>query len=302
MGKERLEKLKKEYEQIEVPKEAKERILEGIEKAHNEKRKTRPFKIVKRTGVCAAACFACMVIVVNSSQTFARAVEGIPVIGALAKVVNFRTYENKTNNFYAHVDIPEVKDEDPAGKPEKDSQEQKGNLDMTNKKISQYADELIKTYENELKASGGAGNYALESTYQVVSETEDYLAIEIDTTVVMAGGTEYKKVFNIDKSTGAIVSLKDFFSEGSAYKKWISDDIKRQMREQMAADENRIYFLDSDMPEDDFHEITDDTSFYFDGEGNLVILFDEYEVAPGYMGAVSFTVDREVFRQGLLYP
>ena len=29
--------------------------------------------------------------------------------------------------------------------------------------------------------------------------------------------------------------------------------------------------------------------------GNLVIAFDEYEVAPGYMGAQEFTVEKGIF-------
>ena len=37
-----------------------------------------------------------------------------------------------------------------------------------------------------------------------------------------------------------------------------------------------------------------DESFYFNEEGLLVIAFDEYEVAPGYMGAVEFTIPSSV--------
>lgn len=65
----------------------------------------------------------------------------------------------------------------------------------------------------------------------------------------------------------------------------ISENIKTQMREQMVADEGVIYFLDDeDMPEFNFQSITEQTNFYFNESGELVIVFDEYEVAPGYMG------------------
>ena len=66
------------------------------------------------------------------------------------------------------------------------------------------------------------------------------------------------------------------------------------MREQMAADENVIYYLDSDMPEQDFKGLTGEESFYFSQNGELVVAFDEYQVAPGYMGAVEFTIPTEV--------
>ncbi len=54
-----------------------------------------------------------------------------------------------------------------------------------------------------------------------------------------------------------------------------------------------------DMPELNWQGIKEDQNFYFDAGGNLVIVFDEYEVAPGYMGAQEFTVDRALF-EGIL--
>ena len=75
----------------------------------------------------------------------------------------------------------------------------------------------------------------------------------------------------------------------------ISDNIKLQMREQMAADEANKYFLDEkDFPEFNFTAITPDADFYFNHEGELVIAFDEYEVAPGYMGAPEFVIAKDV--------
>ena len=54
----------------------------------------------------------------------------------------------------------------------------------------------------------------------------------------------------------------------------------------MDADENIAYFLNSDLPDSDFKGITGEESYYFNENGELAISFDEYEVAPGYMGAV----------------
>ena len=39
--------------------------------------------------------------------------------------------------------------------------------------------------------------------------------------------------------------------------------------------------------------ITRDGAFYVDPNGRLIICFDEYDVAPGAMGAQSFTVSHE---------
>ena len=91
------------------------------------------------------------------------------------------------------------------------------------------------------------------------------------------------------------MTLEDLFVEGSDYISAISENIKTQMKEQMAADEGVIYFLDNDdMPEFNFQGITEQTNFYFNEKDELVIAFDEYEVAPGSMGAPEFVIPQEV--------
>ena len=110
----------------------------------------------------------------------------------------------------------------------------------------------------------------------------------------MVSGTEYTKVFTIDKTTGDIISLSDLFKNKPEMLTAISDNIKEQMKQQMAADSSVTYFIDSDMPEWDFKELKGDESFYFNEKGELVITFDETEVAPAYMGAVEFTIPQSV--------
>ena len=62
----------------------------------------------------------------------------------------------------------------------------------------------------------------------------------------------------------------------------------------MAADESLMYWVDNeDMPESNFESIKEDTAFYVNENGKLIIVFDEYEVAPGYMGSVEFEIPTE---------
>ena len=39
---------------------------------------------------------------------------------------------------------------------------------------------------------------------------------------------------------------------------------------------------------------------YFDDKGDLVIVFEKYDVAPGYMGCPEFVIPREVYQDGFL--
>ena len=244
----------------------------------NRKNKPRLVYILRNTSATAVAAMTALVILTNVNPTIANAMENVPILGPISKIVTFRTYENQTNHFEAKVDVPEIESA-PA---------------EINQSIEEYANALISQYESDLHSSQGEGNYSLTSSYQVVTDTTNYLCLRIDTTLVMASGTEYTKVFTIDKRTGKIISLSDLFRNKPEMLTAISENIKEQMQAQMAADSSVIYFYNSDTPEWDFKELRGDESFYFNEKGELVITFEETDVAPAYMGAVEFAIPQSV--------
>ena len=239
------------------------------------------YGIFKKTAAAAAAVLVTVGTLANASPITANAMENLPIIGALARVMTFRTFEDSQGSFEGKVDIPRIDSEN-------------GSEIAANQALEQYADSLIAMYENDLKESEGQGNYALESSYDVVFQNEKYISIRINTTVIMASGTQYVKVFTVNKATGEVVSLSSLLGGNKEQLEAISENIKQQMQAQMDADENIAYFLNSDLPDSDFKGITGEESYYFNENGELVISFDEYEVAPGYMGAVTFTIPLNV--------
>ena len=153
-------------------------------------------------------------------------------------------------------------------------------------------EELIRQFEDTLSEEGYHG---LHVTQEVVTDNALYYTVKLSVLETEASGYEHNQFYTIDKQTGNVVTLEDLFAEGSDYISVISENIKTQMKEQMAADEGVIYFLDNDdMPEFNFQGITEQTNFYFNEKNELVIAFDEYEVAPGSMGAPEFVIPQEV--------
>lgn len=274
------ENLRKQYEAVPVPDEAKKRMEAGIRKAKEERMKNNIIHYFKRAGGTAAAAVAAIALLSNTSPTIAQAMEQIPVIGAISQVVTFRTYENQTGHMEARVNVPEI--------------EESGKTIPANEEMDQYAQALIDEYEKTVREQAGEGNYSLDSTYETVFENDKYVCIVVHTTVAQGGAAQFTKAFTIEKKNGESISLLELLENDESRLNAVSDSIKAQMREQMAADENVIYYLDSDMPEQDFKGLTGEESFYFSQNGELVVAFDEYQVAPGYMGAVEFTIPTEV--------
>lgn len=278
-----IQQLRQEYEHIPVPSQAKARIQAGINQAKKEKKGVITMKLFRNTGATAAAAVLAITVLTNINPAIANAMEQIPFIGSIAKVVTFRTYEDKKENTEAQIQVPQVTQGN-----------QPGAEIPANQSIQEYADQLIATYEEEVAQLNGEGHYAMDSSYQVVTDNDQYISIRIDTTVAMGSSAQYVKIFTIDKATGNTVTLSQLLKNNQETLEAVSDNIKEQMVQQMAEDDSIMYFYNSEIPESDFKGLTGQESYYINEHGELVIAFNEYDVAPGYMGAVSFTIPADV--------
>lgn len=307
-AKSQVNEMKEAYETSPVPPEALDRITAGIKKAKREQDISRFFKTA---GATVAAAGLGLVILANSSASIANAMEKIPIIGAIANVVTFRNYSDQSGNFEADVDIPQIagnletdgnssKTTDRLGaddstlQPANNTKDTSKELLGTNKTIKEYADKLIAMYEHDLRESEGEGNYTLNSSYEVVYEDEKMLSIRINSLVIMAGGNEFVKIFHVDKTTGKLLTLSDLLTDSENGQKQISQYIRKQMKKRMEKDENITYFIKSEEKPYGFESISNETNFYLNKNGELVIVFDEYEVAPGFMGVVEFTIPKNI--------
>lgn len=297
-----FEQIKQDYQNIKVPETLKPQIEKAIAKAKADMEHTsgnpkgtgapkahltifRPF--VKATAGVAAAAFV-LVALANLSPSVSYAMEQLPVLGAIVKVVTFQEYEHQDNQMEANIKIPKVQAEQEGNESLKDAAQE------LNDTIKAYTDEMIAAYEADVQAAGGEGTQAVDLDYEVVTDNDRLFSLRFHQTVTMAGAAQMEKIYHIDKQAGKMVTLEDLFQEGADYKTPISENIRQQMKEQMAQDESKSYYVDSEVPEWDFKELPDNANFYVNESGKLAIVFDEYQVAPGYMGVVTFEIPTEV--------
>lgn len=254
----------------------------------NSKKKTvSSIKIVQKTAVAAVLTLsvftAGVFAAVNISQTAANSLYSLPIIGSVAKVMTVREYKNSaSDNFNADIKQPEIADSNSQA------------AQTVNKLAKNYTDEIIEMYESDMASSNGEGNYNLTTDYDVVVDNDNYFTLKISTVVAMGGSNSFEKYYTIDKKTDKVITLADLFASDFDYKTYLYDEIVKQMKQNMANDDSLTYFLpNSDMADAfAFTKIEDDENFYVNNNGNIVICFDKYDVAPGYMGLVSFEIKR----------
>ena len=312
---EQLKQLKEEYENMTIPEAGRERLQAGIDRARMEKKRVEHAR--RRSAWTAVAAAAVVMIALpNTNIQIAHAMENIPLLGGFFRLVTVRQYNYSDENHDAEVELAQINYGEDAGEgasvgevaaaPEGTAagsvegvgQEaavanlSEDGVEAVNQDMEATVEELIRQFEDTLSEEGYHG---LHVSQEVVTDNERYYTVKLSVLETEASGYENNQFYTIDKQTGNVVTLEDLFAEGSDYISAISENIKTQMKEQMAADEGVIYFLDNeDMPEFNFQGITEQTNFYFNERGELVIAFDEYEVAPGSMGAPEFVIPQEV--------
>lgn len=202
------------------------------------------------------------------------------------KVVDAKNLNFKQGNYEVKISIPKIE-----GLKDKDLE------NKLNNEFLQDGKKLYNQFKNEMKKENNKGHRYLNASYNVKNNSKDFLSIEMKKEEIEASSTVTKKHYTIDKNREILLNLPIFFKD-SRYIRAISDNIKEQMRNQIKKDNTKSYFIDQgkDSPVKDFESINKYQDFYINKSGNLVISFDEYEVAPGYMGAVEFVIPNKVIK------
>ena len=286
-----LQSLQKEYLEPQMSEEQLNRLKTKMEVAKRENRKDRNRTRVTRLATTAAALVIAFIALPNMSPTIAYAMEKIPVIGQFVKVVTFRDYEYTSDRNIADIEVPEIKLEETL-EDSKASEKLKRTTDEVNVEIQEITNELVEYFEKHLEDEQGYQEIIVKSN--VLATTQDYFTLKLFCYQGAGSGYQWNYYFTIDLNTGERLQMQDVFKDGADYITPISENIKEQMQAQMAEDEMVCYWLDQEIEELNFKTITDETAFYLNESGNVVICFNEGDVAPMYMGAVEFEIPAEV--------
>lgn len=280
-----FERLKRDYRATPIPKELESIVRRTIDR---QGRNLRRFAILRTSLVSAAAIALFFVAVVNLSPGVASAMGEIPVLKDLVRLVTFTELSYQDENRIANVKVPQIEGLGDSGLEE-----------SLNEKYLQENTELY----NKFVEGYGEGEWspkALETNFKVKASTDEVYAVETIVTEIGASAKESVHYDNIDLKNKVIITLPSLFKD-DGYVDVISDDIKSQMREKTNPEEGVMYFIKGEsLGGDGFDKIAAEQTFYINSDYKLVIVFDEYEVAPGSMGIVEFVIPTEAIQDLLV--
>ena len=283
-----MNKFRNEYENIEIPDELEFLVRTTIKE---QEKKMKRKNIINKSVIAAAVAGVVFVGSINLSSEISYALSEVPVLGSIVRVLTFKTFELKDNNFDAQLKTPAIEGLD--SKLEA----------MLNEK---YLDENQKLYDDFMKeidelkkADMEEAHMGIASGYEVKTDTDKLLVIGRYVVNTAGSSSTTIKYDTIDKQNKILITLPSLFKD-EAYIDIISENIKAQMKEQMK-DENNVYWLEDEMMGDEnFSKIDKNQSFYITKDNQLVIAFDKYEIAPGYMGNPEFIIPSELLKDALV--
>lgn len=287
---EKLKQLEKQYNEIPIPKEL-DFIVEKALKQGKKKRKNRAPQWLLGSAAAAILFTASL----NVSPAMARTLSEIPVVGSIVKVLTWTEYEVKEETFDADIKVPSI-----------ENLENKDLANTLNEKYRSEGKELYDAFVSEVdyvKGQGG-GHVGIDSGYEIKTDNEQILSIGRYTVNTVGSSSTTMQYDTIDKQNEILITLPMLFKDDN-YIKTISENIIEQMREQAASDSDKTYWVKGGgIPDeelfDEFKAIKADQQFYISDKGKLVISFDKYEVAPGYMGIVEFEIPSDVLKKDLV--
>ena len=269
------------YRRTPVPEELEFAVASALRAGERLRRRRRA---VRRSLTGLLAGCACFVLLVNANPTFARAVSAVPVLGDLARVVTVSEYTLDKRDQLIDVRMPAL------DLPENTDLEQRINTEISTRidQILQEAEDRARETKEAYVATGGDPDdfmpIIISVDYEIKCQSEQYLSFVITKTETLASAYTEHYAYNIDLKAGREVTLRDLL--GPDYKEIanaaISEEIARRSQ-----DPDNIFFLQG---EGGFTSISGDQTFYLDADKNVVVLFEKYEIAPGFMGVQEFTI------------
>ncbi|MCR8745382.1 DUF3298 and DUF4163 domain-containing protein [Romboutsia lituseburensis] len=286
------ETLKKVIDENLMKKEAiRQRVLYSCQnQSIKENKKSKFLNINKKLILIPASLCVLFTIAVNTNSVFAQAMLEIPIIKQFAKVVTFSEYTSNNDSNIIHVKVPNI--------------EETGNTKVENR-INTLLNERIDKLAEEAKADaanfmknytgGKIDKIKIDFDYEVKSSNKDILSFIVkkkveNPTLKYEGSSDVTFYnYNIDIKTGEEITLESML--GQDYKNIINKQVKGQIEERCKTDEILAsYYEKFYKSKNNIDFIYEGQPFYINENGNVVMVFYEYFVAPFSYGIQEFEI------------
>ena len=274
------EEARRQYRAEPVPEELNFAVASALRSGEKQRRRRRTLRRSLSGGLAACASF---VLLVNLSPTFAQAVSAVPVLGDLARVFTVAQYTVEDRDHLIDVRLPALELAGDTDLEQRINTEIRKSIDQVLDEAEERAREAREAFVATVGKAEDFMPIIIDVDYEVKCSNGQYLSFVITKTETLASAyTEYY-LYNLDLTTGTELTLPDLL--GPDWREQCDEAVRSGIARSEL--EGGVFFAPG---EGGFKTVSDDQKFFLNADGEVVLLFEKYELAPGYMGAQEFTV------------
>lgn len=160
--------------------------------------------------------------------------------------------------------------------------------DKVKKVINKLITQAIDAFTNEFKEFDKEPNtehkLIADITFQNYYSDDKIISFSINATQIMADSYLQKKFYTVDLKTGEVYNIEHFL--GSDYQNIVKKSVQQQIAENKEKYPNLMYFDEAV----NNLKITNEQPFYINKDNQVVVVFNQFEIAPGYMSLPEFII------------
>ena len=155
---------------------------------------------------------------------------------------------------------------------------------VINKLITQAIDDFTNEFKEFDKEPNTEHKLIADITFQNYYSDDKIISFSINATQIMADSYLQKKFYTVDLKTGVVYNIEHFL--GSDYQNIVKKSVQQQIAENKEKYPNLMYFDEAV----NNLKITNEQPFYINKDNQVVVVFNQFEIAPGYMSLPEFII------------
>lgn len=155
---------------------------------------------------------------------------------------------------------------------------------VINKLITQAIDDITNEFKEFDKEPNTEHKLIADITFQNYYSDDKIISFSINATQIMADSYLQKKFYTVDLKTGEVYNIEHFL--GSDYQNIVKKSVQQQIAENKEKYPNLMYFDEAV----NNLKITNEQPFYINKDNQVVVVFNQFEIAPGYMSLPEFII------------
>ncbi len=199
------------------------------------------------------------------------------------------SFSEENEHWSIEISMPKV-----SGMADKEEQEALNEyiLSKKDKMLEEYR-ELTASAEQSIK-DGSDPHFSYQYSWNAVTDNDDYFVFRIEWFFASASAATLSEYFNLDKKTGRLLDFDEDAVTTPEEMAYIREEILAQM--EAANEESRreygagLFRTEDGSLDNALGQAGNRNHWYYNGDNDLVITFDKYEIAPGVMGSPEFVI------------